>query len=361
MKKKKIGALNVGLTFAGCFLGAGYVSGQELWQFFGSFGKNGIFGLLLAMLLMPAVGIMAIRLGGMTQTEEIDKLVVPWDSPVLRGAVTLLQFLFMFSVGTIMSAGVGALLHQLFALPTPIGSALFAAAIAIVSLAGLSGLVSVFSATVPILVVASLIFGVWSVAQGGISFPEAQPGDHSALLAAWPVAAIAFTCYNLFGNLALIAPTGNLASSRRCAVGGIAVGAGVLLIVASSVLVSVCSEPEVVSAELPMLALAMSKGRVLGYIFGILLLLAMFGTALSKLVALTHMLGAKFPRVGKHRVAFTAVCAAGMFAGSLVGFGDLIGSIYPVFGYCSSIFIVLMAVHFIKLKRESRVTNGNQA
>ena len=35
---KKIGSLKLGLSFAGCFLGAGYVSGQELWQFFGSFG-----------------------------------------------------------------------------------------------------------------------------------------------------------------------------------------------------------------------------------------------------------------------------------------------------------------------------------
>ena len=73
---KKIGALNLGLTFAGCFLGAGYVSGQELWQFFGSFGKSGIIGLLLAMLLLLVVGIMMVWLGGMTQTEEIDKLVV---------------------------------------------------------------------------------------------------------------------------------------------------------------------------------------------------------------------------------------------------------------------------------------------
>ena len=47
----KESALRLGFTFAGCYLGAGYVSGQELWQFFGCFGRQGIEGLLLAVAL----------------------------------------------------------------------------------------------------------------------------------------------------------------------------------------------------------------------------------------------------------------------------------------------------------------------
>ena len=41
---QKIGTLRLALTFAGCFLGAGYVSGQELWQYFGAFGARGLLG-----------------------------------------------------------------------------------------------------------------------------------------------------------------------------------------------------------------------------------------------------------------------------------------------------------------------------
>ena len=39
--REKESALRLGFTYAGCFLGAGYVSGQELWQFFGRFGEKG--------------------------------------------------------------------------------------------------------------------------------------------------------------------------------------------------------------------------------------------------------------------------------------------------------------------------------
>ena len=53
--KRKESALRLGFTFAGCYLGAGYVSGQELWQFFGCFGWQGIAGLLLAVDTIPDV------------------------------------------------------------------------------------------------------------------------------------------------------------------------------------------------------------------------------------------------------------------------------------------------------------------
>ena len=120
---RKIGCLNLGLAFAGCFLGAGYVSGQELWQFFGSFGIKGAAGLLLAVALLLFAGVVMILLGCITGLKEIDKLVVRRNVPVLRGAVMLLELLFLFGVGTIMSAGIGALLNQLFGLAPFIGSA----------------------------------------------------------------------------------------------------------------------------------------------------------------------------------------------------------------------------------------------
>lgn len=137
---KKIGSFNLGLAFAGCFLGAGYVSGQELWQFFGSFGAKGVAGLLVAVALLFFTGIIMILLGRLTRLSEIDKIVVRRDWPLLRGAVTVLELLFLFGVGTIMSAGVGALLEQLFGLAPFIGSAVFAALVAVVSLAGFSGI-----------------------------------------------------------------------------------------------------------------------------------------------------------------------------------------------------------------------------
>ena len=53
---KQLKPWQLAFTFIGCFLGAGFVSGQELWQFFGSFGSSGLLGALLASALLCFAG-----------------------------------------------------------------------------------------------------------------------------------------------------------------------------------------------------------------------------------------------------------------------------------------------------------------
>ena len=52
---KEIKIIPLATAYAGCFLGAGFVSGQELWQFFGEFGVKGYVGLLIACGLTKGV------------------------------------------------------------------------------------------------------------------------------------------------------------------------------------------------------------------------------------------------------------------------------------------------------------------
>ena len=47
---KPISARQIAVVFTGSFLGAGFLSGQELLQFFGVFGGFGLVGMALAIL-----------------------------------------------------------------------------------------------------------------------------------------------------------------------------------------------------------------------------------------------------------------------------------------------------------------------
>ena len=119
--QRKIGALRLGvarlgLTFAGCFLGAGYVSGQELWQYFGAFGTHGLLGLVLAIALLGGTGVL-LRLSARTGIEAMDALIVRADIPWLRTLVGVLTAALLFGVVCIMVAGIGALGSQMLGLP----------------------------------------------------------------------------------------------------------------------------------------------------------------------------------------------------------------------------------------------------
>ena len=128
--------LPLAFTYVGVFLGAGFVSGPELWQFFGAFGNWGYVGFLLAAVLFTLFGILLVRLTQVAHTDEMDRLLVPWNIPWLRAASGIVAAAFLFGVVVIMAAGSGALLEQMTGLPTWIGNALFMLAVALVALLG---------------------------------------------------------------------------------------------------------------------------------------------------------------------------------------------------------------------------------
>ena len=200
---QKESSLRVGFTFAGCYLGAGYVSGQELWQFFGCFGRRGIGGLVLAVSLSFFFGVLLLRLVQRTGLHQTDTLVVRRPIPLLRGAVGMLQLVILFGLFVIMAAGVGALLRQLFGLSSAMGSALFCVAVTLLSFRGTSGMVRVFSAVVPMLVICSVTVSVLTLRQAGWHFHIAAAPPDGAFAGNWAAAACIFVSYNLFSSIGI--------------------------------------------------------------------------------------------------------------------------------------------------------------
>ena len=357
MEEKKWNAGSIGLTFAGSFLGAGYVSGQELWQFFGSFGGGGLLGVLAAMALLAVFGLALMYIISRTGIAEMDAVLVPWERLAwLRKLSSALQLILLFGVIAIMYAGGGALLEQLFSLPTWLGRTLMAVLVTLVALRGLRGAVGAFSLIVPVIVALTLLFGGMALARYGVSLPAfgAAQGSNPLMRSA-AFGAVTFAFYNFFGSVGILAPLGEAASSGKAARRGVLLGTALLLLIAYSVLLAVMAVPETADAELPMLALAYGLSRPLGYVYGILLLLCMYGSALSMTVAITTYAAARSERVEKRRGWFILALGALGYAASSVGFGDLISVVYPVFGYCSSVFIVCLLVHAAQTRKKSEI------
>ena len=289
MEEKKWNAGSIGLTFAGSFLGAGYVSGQELWQFFGSFGGGGLLGVLAALALLAVFGLALMYIISRTGIAEMDAVLVPWERLAwLRKLSSALQLILLFGVIAIMYAGGGALLEQLFSLPTWLGRTLMAVLVTLVALRGLRGAVGAFSLIVPVIVALTLLFGGMALARYGVSLPAFGAAEGSnPLMRSAAFGAVTFAFYNFFGSVGILAPLGEAASSKRAARRGVLLGTALLLLIAYSVLLAVMAVPETADAELPMLALAYGLSRPLGYVYGILLLLCMYGSALSMTVAIT--------------------------------------------------------------------------
>ena len=347
--------LPLAFTYVGVFLGAGFVSGPELWQFFGAFGNWGYVGFLLAAVLFTLFGILLVRLTQVAHTDEMDRLLVPWNIPWLRAASGIVAAAFLFGVVVIMAAGSGALLEQMTGLPTWIGNALFMLAVALVALLGVTGMVSAFSALIPVLVLATLAFAAAACIKFGTgNIFRLENVNTNPLMPTWLVASLTFVAYNLLGGIGIMAPIGKLVKKRSVIYWGITLAGVMLTVVAASILFSMAVYPAAIEAELPMVAVATAISPSLGTVYGIVLLLSMFCNALASLVAMLTYMEQKQAVFRKHKKLTLAAAAVLSWIGSLAGFGDLISVIVPVFGYLSVVFLVCMMVHFIQCKRREK-------
>ena len=95
---KKIGVIQLGLSAAGTFLGAGFISGQEIWSFFGCFGAAGIAGFVANAVLCGVIFYIAVDLVRKTGVEEMGLLMTPGNGRFFAGAVDFLQFLMRVAV-----------------------------------------------------------------------------------------------------------------------------------------------------------------------------------------------------------------------------------------------------------------------
>ena len=352
---KEIRSLSLSFTYVGCFLGAGFVSGQELWQFFGSFGNWGYLGFAVAAALFVAFGVLLVRITQMSGIEEMDRVLVPWNIPWLRKATGAIEALFLLGVVTIMTAGVGAMLEQLLHIPTWIGDGVFAVVVALIAIWGVSGMVGAFSALVPLLVVATLIFAIAAFCRFGVSdVLTLEMVNTNPLMPNWFVAALTYVAYNMLGAIGIVTPVGKLVRKKGTVFGGMLIAGLMLVGVAFSILTSLAVYRVAAQAELPMVALASELNPMLGGCYGVMLLLGMFCNALASLVALVVYLEHKWGVLKPRRKPVLAVLAALVWLGSLGGFGDLIGVIFPVFGYISIFYLGCLVVHYVQCCRREQ-------
>lgn len=346
-----IGSLKTGFTFAGCLLGAGYVSGQELWQFFGSFGKIGYAGLLLAMVLLAILGYIIMRVAQKSGIREMDRIIISHNLPGLRRIVGTVQTIFIFGIVVIMCAGTGALLQQIFGLPAYIGSAIFCLLVAFLAYRGVTGLVSIMSLLVPILAVFTVIICCIAICRHGVAnltFPQAE--EPNPLLSVWVVAAVTYVTYNLFCGVGILTPLAHLVNSRRQTAKGIFFGVALLWLIASCIFLALACYPQSTAQELPMLSISCGISPALGYIYSLLLLFGMLGAALSNTVAILTYAGQKLKSGNSKRPLLIIVLVAIAWLCSLFGFGDLISVVYPICGYFGCFALLAVVFHYLRLK-----------
>ncbi len=346
---KKIHSIQSAFAFAGCFLGAGFVSGQEIYKFF-LFFEHGEVGLLFSMLLIFVFANMIIKLSLKNKNASVKNVLVV-KSKFLQKIIYILQVTFLFGLVTIMIAGAGTVTESLFGIRKWIGCAIMSIIICMIAMMGIEGVVKVFSVCVPLITVIGIILCIYVLNISKIDIPltEDRFSVHDNIfLPNLLLSCIVYAGYNILASIGTLVEY-SYASNHKISKISLIIGTILLLIMSLCIYKTLAACENAIYYELPMLEIAKSVNNFAGLIYGILLLGALLGTSVSSTVAINTSICSEFIKIQQYKYLLTVLLVGSAFIISLLGFGTLIGTLYPVFGY---IFAVLLFVSLFKINKK---------
>lgn len=351
---KKISTLSLSTTISSAFVGAGFVSGQELWQFFGVFGKTGIFYLILALAIIGTLCIIFMRYCQKSKRYHLDTAVFGNAPKWVNVTFCASEILIYFFLCVIMTSGFIALMDSFVSIELArVFGGIFIVLLGIELFFGLKGLVTLSSIFVPLLVIATVVISAITLFKNGIVIPPApEKVDASSVFLTVPILSCALSVsYNFFGSVGIMAPlTENIKSKKQITVASV-LAVLFLILIGVSILLSIFTTGTQ-NAAIPMLEISKDINVVLAVIYAVLLGLAMFSCGFSSSVCVVLFAEKRLLRSSVKKIIFIVLYLGLVYFVSMVGFSDLISTVYPIFGYIGFILIGAVIYNAVSHRRK---------
>ncbi|MBM7867756.1 hypothetical protein GTO89_14005 [Heliobacterium gestii] len=357
--------VQVASVYIGAVLGAGFASGQEIFQFFVRYGPAGLQAVLLSAALFGLLGpaiFFVCRIYRISRYQDLlDGLFGAKIGKVMDGVITFSLFVGVM----VMLSGSGALMSQQWGWPPWTGVAATTALILLSLWWGIDSLIWVNTILVPlksiICLAVALAIVLWTP-----SIDEAAPAALTALncLAGWanPQTTVAepnallpdspalsgflYVSFNLTMSLVVLVA---LAPQVRRRGGYAGAAAGGLLLGLFAYLLTLAMlryVPEIAAYPVPMLFLAGALHPWTGQVYAFLLWLAMFTAALGSAFGAALRLAKADQGPDFRQKLILSVLSVCPFA--MLPFADLVATLYPFFGYVG--LPLVLAVAWVSLK-----------
>ncbi len=332
-------SLKIASAFIGIVVGAGFASGQEILQYYTSFGYWGLAGVAAATILFGYLGKVLIGLGSRMQTKSHEEVVYRIGGKVIGRIIDYTLILTLFGILVVMIAGAGSIFSQQFGLVPAFGRAVMTLLVILTIMLNVRKVIAIIGSITPFLILMVVGIAGYSLLTMDASFTELEPVAKDQLSAApnWFVSAINYVSLSiaLTTSMALVmggAEKDDKVAARGGMIGGVAFG---ILIMLSYL--AIFSKVDIVgSADLPMLRLADNISPILGIVMAIVIFSMIYNTAVSLLLSFS----ARFTEMGTKRFRiFVIVSGIIAFGLSFVGFTQLVNWFYPIIGYLGLLLV----------------------
>lgn len=360
-KANKLTIIKIAGAYVAWVMGSGFATGQEILQFFTSYGY-------------ASIGLVAVNLAGFIIIGPMI-LEAGYEN---RGRADYSHFQFfcgrriglfydwflpasLFAGMVILISGSGATLQEYYGLNHYAGALIMAAAALLAYIVGFNRFVRVVSFIGPVIIAFTVFVGAVTLVRdpGGLAFVN----DHVQEMEvkqpvpfAW-LSGLLYISYNLSGGSKYYTALGSTAGSAREAVWGGVIGTAALM--AAILLMNCAMLTDIGQAavqEVPTLYLAKKISYSLGAVFSVILIMGIFSSCSAMLWTVSE----KFVVQGtaKSYVFAAGTCSVAFLLG-LLPFAQLVGKVYTILGYIGLVFAA--CVIFMRVRRFAEVTDDRNS
>ena len=344
--------LRIASAFIGIIVGAGFASGQEILQYFTSFGYMGTLGAVLATALFAYMGMMLTRMGSIMKVQSHNEAIYKLIGPFLGRIVDWILILTLFGVGVVLVAGAGSLGSQFLNLPPFVGSLVMTILIVLTVLMPIQRVISLIGSITPFLIVVLVVICVYSLFTYSQDLDVLEPIATSieTSLPNWFISAINYVSFNIAVGAGMALVMGGSEPNTKVATwGGFLGGLGVGILIMIAHLAMFLKVDVVGTYPLPLLRIIQDISPVLGICMAVVL----FGMIYNTGVAMYYAFVARFTVMQtKKSYIFAVITGAVGYVASFVGFTDLIAYFYPLIGYLGLFLIAILLYAPFKMRKD---------
>ncbi len=343
--------LKIALAYVGVIVGAGLSSGQDLMQYFVSFGKQGVVGIIILAILNIVFGRIIVALGCYYDSNNHQDVLEQVAHPIINKIIDYTLIVSGFIIFFVMVAGAGANLHQQFGMPSWLGALICSALVIVVSFMDFDKITSVLGIFTPIIII--MIVAICAYTYIGHSYDWENLNVVAKSMES-PMPNVIFSAVNYYSLCAITGVSmafvlgGSVVrigiAEKGGAIGGALIG-GIVLFAFAALYANV---DVIKDAEIPMLMIVANINPVFAQIYTFTIFALIFNTAFSLSYALAKRFAGDDNK--KLHLILIGVVIAGYIC-SFAGFKELVSIMYPILGYIGILLLIVLLVAWIREKQ----------
>lgn len=315
--------------------------GQEIYLFFYRFGTKGLLGIIICNIIMAIVIYKTLKIlyenNINTYKNFLDKIFL--ENEKLSNITNIIINVFLCATFFIMISGFGTYLSQAFGMNQIIGSSILALISYIVFLRKIESFAKINNIVIPILITIILIIGIINI----VNLKKIDNNIYLDKSYFWILQAILYASYNLVLVEPVLINLKQFLKNKKQIL-KISIGVGIIMTILATLEFLLLTNVDVnfKNLEMPLVYVVEKTFPRFTYLYGIIILIAIFTTAVSVGISFLN-------NISKNKKSFPQkaeiLCISSVII-SQISFSKLVEYLFPLFG-----FLGLLQMIFVLKKK----------